>query len=107
MTYEHRYYAAVTGNTTSTSDYTPANGEELSLEILGGDASQSTDVKIEITWDPAGTPELLFSTHGSNQCHTTKVFTGNGTKVLRISLVNDSDVTETIGGFVIMEKKYG
>jgi hypothetical protein len=91
-----RKYQAVSANTTVTDEYTLSGDEKLQIKQLGGDASTDAEVKVEITFDSS----VIFSTHGSivHKYEEPLTYTGN-TKKLIIRLVNDSAVTETIGGF--------
>lgn len=102
-------YTTVSGSTTDgTVTYTPANNETIYVTCMSGDAAVSNDVKVEILWD--GNP--IFSTHNSNTqtapsgTYLTKL-EGNGSKILKINLVNNSSQSETIGGRVIGSKIYG
>ena len=100
MKFEFRKYCAVNSETTTTEEYTPANGEMLFLTSLGGDAATNDNVKVKIIWDT----ETLFTTHTSNTQPTSKEITGDGTKKLSIILDNQSSQTEEIGGFVLGNK---
>ena len=99
--FETRKYGSVAAYSSVTEDYTVTNAKELSLHEMGADAVNSADIKVEIFWDAAGANTLLFVTHGSNVERTLQKLTGNGTKVLRIKLTNDSAQSESIGGYWI------
>lgn len=98
-------YMAVSANTTdSSATYTPANGEKVHINMLSGDAAMSNDVKVCVVWDTT----CIFSTHNSNTQiappgETLYEITGDGSKVLKIDLVNNTDQTETIGARVMGE----
>ena len=64
-----------------------------------GGASAVLSTEVTITWNPAGTPDIIFMTHGDADHKCNKSFVGNGVKVLRIKLVNDQIVTDVLGGF--------
>ena len=102
------YKTVSASSTDQTTTYTPASGETIYVTCLSGDAAVSNDVKVEIDWD--GNP--IFTTHNSNTqlapdgSYLTKL-EGNGTKVLKIKLVNNSSQSETIGGRVVGSIKYG
>jgi len=99
---EKRLYKTVAADDTEQLDYTVTNGKTLSISEFAGNAATSTDVKVEIIWDPAGTPDILLSTHNDAQPQkTTKTFSGNGSKVMRVLLTNDSSTAETIGAYWI------
>ena len=102
-------YTTVSGNSTDqTQTYTPGNNEVIYVTCLSGDAATSNDVKVEIDWDDSP----IFSTHNSNTqyapqgSYLTKLV-GDGSKVLKIKLVNNSGQSETIGGRVIGSIIYG
>ena len=97
--YEHRYYATVSANSTSYNDFDIASGESFMVYSIGGDAVHLQDVKVEIIRDPLGTPEILLCVHGDTvqTVPNTKI---SGSDKIRIKLTNDSDQSETIGGFI-------
>ena len=99
-----RLFKNVAANSSEQIDYTPANGEKLRVTRLGGDSSETPDTNVCVVWDPAGTPDILFSTY-RDAVHEDvfKEFTGDGTKVLRILLTNDLGTTSYLGGFVQAE----
>jgi len=90
-----RFYVSVSANDSEVDDCTPDNGKIVCIYEVGGNGCASHDVKVQITF---GT-EILFSTHGDAVHKTSICLTGDGSKKLSISLINDSDVAETIGGF--------
>lgn len=96
---EHRYYASVAATSESTSDYVIPNGKTLALDEFG--ASPATDCIVEIIWDATGTPDVLLSTASEASQHTFRELAGNGVKVLRVKLINNSAVSKTIGGYTI------
>jgi len=96
---QRRYYANVSAASNSTNDYTIPNGDRLVITKIIGNASASCCAKCELIWDATGTPEILMSTHGDT-LHEFKdglELIGDGSKVLRIKLTNDSDTSETMG----------
>lgn len=98
---EDRYYYQVSSSVYENSEYTVPNGGKLTIYEVGGNAARSSDVHIQICWNPGGGDQLcLFATHGDDKQHVNiGPFTGDGTKVVRIMLNNDSSQTETIGGW--------
>jgi len=97
-----RLYKLVAASSQETSDYTPANGEEIVVVNAGGDSSDAPDSVICVVWDPGGAQqEILLSTYRSvKHENVAKVFTGDGTRVLRIQLTNDLTEATYMGGFV-------
>lgn len=90
-----RLYSAVSGNTTISSTYTPANGVKFFIDEMGGDAALSQDCHVEIDWDG----QILFSTHASSLQKDYQEFIGDGAKTLSINLVNNTNTTKTIGAY--------
>ena len=87
--------ATVPSNSTVTHDYSVDNGKKVIIRQFAGNACFNSSVKVEITFGD----EVLFVTHGESIWNIDKELTGDGTKKVRISLVNDSDFAETIGGY--------
>ena len=101
---ENRYYKQVAGNDTEQSDWVIPSGKKFYMTQIGGDSCYHTDVKVEIIWDATGTPEILFSTHGDNIVPVAnREFIGDGSKVIRILLTNDTEASQTIGAFYLGE----
>ena len=94
-TVDGRLYTSVAANSVETDEYTPPSGAELHVLKVGGDAAIDTEVKVEIKFDT----EVIFSTHIADNQTIAKQFTADGVKKIVIRLVNDSAVTETIGGY--------
>ena len=98
-TYEKRYYATISANSSSYSDFDIASGEYFVATCLGGDAVGSNDVKAEIIIDPTGTPEVLLSVHGDTvQEMPARII--DGVEKIRLKLTNDSGQSETFGCFI-------
>lgn len=99
---EGRLFTQVGSYSNETYDYTVPNGAILRLDEIGGSAGMSNELKIEVIWDALGAPEIISATHGCiNNQHTLKEFTGDGSKILRIKLTNDTSSSETIGAYWI------
>ena len=98
----HRLYKLVAASSQETDDYIPANGEEIVVVNAGGDSSNTPDSSVCIVWDPGGAQqEIILSTYRDAKHHNiSKVFTGDGTRVLRIQLANDLNEATYLGGFV-------
>lgn len=92
---ETRYYKTVSAVTTDSDEYTPANGEKLLIVEVGGNAAMKDSVHVKVLFDTT----VLFCTHGDSVQECTTNITGDGSKKLKISLVNDSLGSETIGGY--------
>lgn len=94
--------AAVSSYDEVTEEYTPAEGELLSLVELGGCAAHTSSVHVKILW---GT-DIIFVTHGSivRKCYDPCECLGDGSKKLTISLKNDSLQSETIMAWAGGEK---
>lgn len=101
--FERKYYKTVSTLNTDTDDYIITNGSKLSLIQLGGNSVFTSDVYIQVVWDPDGSPEILYSTYGSNVRNTIIELTGDGSKKLQIKLVNNSLTSHVMGGFYLGE----
>ena len=100
--FEQREYHDVAATTTSNYDYLVPDGKTIYLEELGGDAAiNNPNVLVKIEWDPAGTPECVMVTSGDTVQNTKKSFAGDGVKVLRIVLDNQSATTQSIGAYYL------
>ena len=97
-----RLYKLVSASSQETSDYTPANGEEIVVVNAGGDSSDTPDSAVCVVWDPGGAQqEILLTTYrDAKHQNISKIFTGDGTRVLRVQLTNDLAEATYMGGFV-------
>lgn len=101
--YEQRNYRSVSGVSSNNLDYVPANGETVYLSEIGGNASGTGGTSIQVIWDPNGANEIIFVTRGDSIQKTFKQFTGDGSKILRVRLINNDITSAVIGGYVIGE----
>ena len=92
---ERRKYQTVDPNSSATDEYQPNNGERISFIEFGGNAIGHIDVKVEILWDS----EIMFCTHNDSMQHPEKQIEGDGTKKVIIKLTNETEQSETIGGY--------
>jgi len=103
-TFEKRLVKAVSSYSSEYLDYIPANGKVITFSEFGGTAPNDNNIKSEIIWDVSGTPELLFATHGPATQHSVKQITGNGTKILRLKIVNETSQTETCSVYFLAKE---
>ncbi len=102
MIVERRHYQSVNAASSSNSDYVIPDGNSFTLRELGGDAAFESTSYIQVIWDPAGENKILLSTAGSAVQNSNYQITGDGTKVLRIRLVNNNALTaRQLGGYFI------
>ena len=96
-----RLYKSVAASSSEDIDYTPADGQEFVVVNAGADSANMQDSNACIVWDPGGAEqEIILSTYSdAKQENISKIFTGDGTKVLRILLTNDLSEATYIGGF--------
>jgi hypothetical protein len=81
------------------SDVIVPSGETWEITRFVGSAAYLPDTTASLVWDRAGTPEILYSTHGDGTfTDSTKHVTGDGAKVLSIVLTNDSATSQMMGG---------
>jgi len=95
---ERRLATSVGAYSSSTLDYPVTNGKTLYLKKMSGNGALSPDIKVEIIWDATGTPIVKFVTHESISEDTLEQLVGDGVKVLRIKLTNDSGQSESVSG---------
>ena len=83
-------------------DFVQTKGRTVKPTAIGGTASPTdANVTSSIVWDPAGANTLILSTHDDAVQQTLKTFVGNGTKILRLTLDNQSAGTRIIGAYCV------
>jgi hypothetical protein len=99
---ERRFYRIVAPHSSLTDDYVIPNGNTLKINEMGGSLDGSSDTRIEIIWDPLGTPEYLYAAyqHSPSQ-RSIRELVGDGTKILRLHLVNDSNIYILVGVYLL------
>ena len=96
----HRHYKNVAASSSETFDYVPADGEIVTIINIGVSSSTAPDTVCCITWDADGTPEILISSYAESDQHDVNiVLTGDGVKILRMTLTNDLTETAYLGAF--------
>lgn len=96
---ERRFYKMMSAASSENDDYVIASGVILDIREVGGNAAAVASTEVSIIWDPAGANEILMSTHGDALQSIQKSVTGDGSKILRIRLVNDQLSSDTLGAF--------
>jgi len=100
MIVEFRKYQSVPAYTAVNHDYTPSPNERLYLERIGGTAIPSDPhVIVKIIMDPNGDNELLLATNSESDQQTARKLIGDGVKVMRIVLDNQTSTSKIMGGF--------
>jgi len=95
-----RFYKVVAASGMETNDYVPDNGQKIFIVNAGVSSSEVPDTAASIIWDPTGTPEIIISSYGEIvQENIDKTFVGDGTKILRICLINDLTEPANMGAF--------
>ena len=96
----NRLYKQVGANSSESLDYVPADGEILLIANMGISSSSSPETVGCVAWDADGTPDILISSY-SEIVHQSvyRQITGDGTKILRITLTNDLSEPVYMGGF--------
>lgn len=80
------------------SDTVVPNGETWTVVGFTGSAAYVPGTIIKLIWDPAGSPVTIAATHGNLDIVLDYEVVGDGSKVLRLQLENDTGNTETLGG---------
>jgi hypothetical protein len=93
-----KLYVEVGALSEETHDTIIPNGETWQIREFTGTAAFLDDTASCIIWDPAGVNQILDCTHGEKQSFIDEVLTGDGVKVLRISLQNDTNTPRVLGG---------
>lgn len=97
-----KLFANVTASGSETKDYTVPNGEILAIRRFGGNAGLSPDTVVALIWDEGGgDEEVIFCTHGDADIVLDSPIekAGDGSKKLRIKLINDQTSDDFLGGF--------
>ena len=90
-------YADVAALSMVAKDTTVPNGETWEINLFQGSAAYLDGTDVCLIWDPAGADVILACTHGDTRSSLFKKVTGDGTKVLRIELTNDTDTPYIMG----------
>ena len=91
----HSFYKSVAATSSEVDTYTPANGKKFWFKLVGGNAARNSEVNVKISY---GT-QVIFATHGDSEVKGKDTVVGDGSTQIKISLLNDSTSTETIGGY--------
>lgn len=91
-----RKYSLVQGQSEIVDSYIPPLNAKLYIYEIGGNCAFHPDVKCQICF---GDTECLFVTHGDGQQKVGINLVGDGITALKITLKNDSEFAETIGGY--------
>jgi hypothetical protein len=95
---EDKLYVEVDALSEETKDTLIPNGETWQIKEFAGSAAFIDDTVSCIVWDPAGTPRILDCTHGEKKTgNLNEMLVGDGVKVLRISLQNDTNTARVLG----------
>ena|SRR3990170_8460428 len=98
---EKRNYKEVTSGNPDTSVWVIPTGNEVNIYEMGGNAALLSTVFVKIVWGD----EILFSTHGDIIVKALTTLCGDGVKELKIVLINDSGVAQTIGAYFLYEEE--
>lgn len=92
-------YSEVPSSTIENIDHVIPDGETYEFIRFYGSSSASPETLVCVTFDPGGGSEvILFATHGDGELKNNKSeVTGDGTKVIRISLRNDQTESDWLG----------
>lgn len=79
-------------------DAVPANGKVWRITKFTGNGAYLDDTIVCLVWDADGTPDILACTHGDTNMDLNIQVTGDGTKVLRLTIQNDTNEPHVMGG---------
>jgi hypothetical protein len=91
------FYRDVGAQDELTSDWVVPDGEMWEIINFCGSAAYLDDTVVSLVFDPTGANEIIVCTHGDANLSPNRKVTGNGTKVLRIVLTNDTSVPRILG----------
>jgi hypothetical protein len=102
MKIDQRHFKTVPSSTTDDKDYVIASGGTLFLRELGVCCSQDLPgVSVSILWDPAGVNDVLILSSGNTVQRSFLSFSGDGAKIIRIRLINETLIAQDMGGYFI------
>jgi hypothetical protein len=86
-------------------DVVPANGKVWRITKFTGNGAYLDDTVVCLLWDadgadadPVRVPDLIACTHGDMNQDLDITITGDGVKVLRLALQNDTNDPHVMGG---------
>jgi hypothetical protein len=94
---EDNFYLEVASESEEFSDTIIPDGDTWEIEEFRGNAAYLDDTVVSLIWDPAGANDLIACTHGDGTTSLDINFTGDGVKVLRLALTNDTLVARELG----------
>jgi hypothetical protein len=92
-----KYFTEVDALTEETHDTLIPDGETWQLISFVGTAAFLDDTAACLIWDPDGVNTLLECTHGEKTSAIDEQLVGDGVKVIRISLQNDTNTARVLG----------
>ena len=100
-----RLHKLVAASSSDSKDYTPADGQSFVVVNAGGSSCNSSDSNICVVWDPDGAEqEIILTTYrDTKELNIGQIFTGDGTRVLRVVITNDLTEEAYLGGYVQAE----
>ncbi len=91
------FYMEVAATDEDFSDTIVPDGETWEIEEFAGNAAYLDDTVVCLIWDPAGGNDLLACTHGDDTIALDVAVLGDGVKVIRLALTNDTSVARIMG----------
>ena len=97
---EFRKYESIESLSSVNRDYTIPSGKQLILREIGGNGF-GAGTSVSIVWDPDGDHEIILVTEGDCMQSSSKAMTGDGSRVVRITLSNQTLATKDLGAYFI------
>jgi hypothetical protein len=88
-----------------TDDQIPAAGKVWRIERFVGAGAYLDDTIVCLIWDADGTPDILDCTHGDATHDLDIRITGDGVKVLRLALQNDTNDAHIMAGSYVAKEQ--
>ena len=92
-----KLYKDVAALDEETKDTVVPNGEIWEVVEFVGASCYLDDAVVCLIWDPAGDNEIVACTHGDTKNEPFYKVTGDGVKVFRIALTNDTNQARVLG----------
>ena len=97
--FQTKYIKTVAPFSTHTEDFPVPNGLRVKFEEMGGSLDPKNGSHVKLIWDAGGAGEqIVFIAFNGFVQKTVDEFVGDGVKIFRVQLVNNSPTSEIMGG---------
>jgi hypothetical protein len=99
MYVEKRAYQLIPANSQVNVDYVVPNGQALEVQKMVLNTPTVNAETAVICWDPTGANIILMSCSGNAEGSYAGSFAGDGSKVVRITLINTASIDQYMGAY--------